>query len=134
MLLIGIYTGTRPGAILALRWLPSIDAGWFDLDAGVLHRAGSKVRQSKKRQPPAKIHRRLMPHLLRWRAADTAVGVMSVVNYEGERVRKLRRSWASVAKLAGSTSKDGPHILRHTAATWMMRSGVDAFEASDFSA
>ena len=36
MLLIGIYTGTRPGAILALRWLPSIDAGWFDLDAGVL--------------------------------------------------------------------------------------------------
>lgn len=24
------------------------------------------------------------------------------------------------------------HILRHTAATWMMRSGVDAFEASGF--
>ena len=132
MLLIGIYTGTRPGAILSLRWLPSIDAGWFDLDAGVLYRSGSKVRQSKKRQPPAKIHARLMPHLERWRRADMAAGITSVVHYNGERVRKLRRSWESVAKLAGNTSKDGPHILRHTAATWMMRSGVDAFEASGF--
>jgi integrase len=132
MLLVGIYTGTRPGAILALRWLPSIDAGWFDLDAGVLYRSGSKVRQSKKRQPPAKIHGRLMPHLRRWRAADMTLGITSVVHYKGERVRKLRRSWESVSKIAGRTEKDGPHILRHTAATWMMRSGVDAFEASGF--
>ena len=132
MLLIGIYTGTRPGAILALRSLPSIDAGWFDLDAGILFRTGSKVRQSKKRQPPAKIHHRLMPHLRRWCAADMASGIMSVVHYQGERVCKLRRSWESVAKLAGRTRKDGPHILRHTAATWMMRSGVDVFEASGF--
>jgi hypothetical protein len=93
MLLIGIYTGTRPGAILALRWLASIDAGWFDLGAGVLYRTGSKVRQSKKRQPPAKIHGRLMPHLRRWCAADMALGITSVVHYKGERVRKLRRSW-----------------------------------------
>ena len=124
MLLIGIYTGTRPGAILALRWMPSIDAGWFDLAAGVLHRADSNVRQTKKREPPAKIHGRLMPHLRRWHAADMAIGVTS----EGEAVTKLRRSWESVARLAGRESRDGPHILRHTAATWMMRSGVDAFE------
>jgi integrase len=132
MLLIGIYTGTRPGAILALRWLPSIDAGWFDLEAGILYRTGSKVSQSKKRQPPAKIHGRLIPHLRRWRDADMACNITSVVHYKGERVRKLRRSWESVAKLAGSRGKDSPHILRHTAATWMMRSGVDAFEASGF--
>ena len=73
-----------------------------------------------------------MPHLRRWRAADMALGITSVVHYQGEHVRKLRRSWESVAKLAGSISKDGPHLLRHTAATWMMRSGVDAFEASGF--
>jgi integrase len=132
MLLIGVYTGTRPGAILALRWMPSIDAGWFDLDAGILHRAGSKVRPTKKRQPPAKIHARLMPHLRRWHAADTANGIRSVVHYLGEPIGKLRRSWDSVARLAGAKEKDGPHILRHTAATWMMRSGVDAFETSGF--
>jgi len=132
MLLIGVYTGTRPGAILALRWIPSIDAGWFDLDAGILYRTGSKVRQTNKRQPPARIHARLMPHLRRWRAADMALGLTSVVRYKGEPVAKLRRSWDSVAGLAGCRRKDGPHILRHTAATWMMRSGVDAFEASGF--
>jgi integrase len=125
-------TGTRPGAILALRWLPSIHAGWFDLDAGVLYRTVSKVRHSKKRQSPAKIHGRLLPHLRRWHAADMALGITSVVHYKGEPVCKLRRSWESVARLAGSSGKDGPHILRHTAATWMMRSGVDAFEASGF--
>jgi integrase len=132
MLLIGVYTGTRPGAILALRWSPSVDSGWFDLDAGVLHRTGSKIRQSKKRQPPARIHARLMPHLRRWRAADLGHGIASVIHYRGEPVRKLRRSWKSVARLAGSAGSDGPHILRHTAATWMMRSGVDAFEVAGF--
>jgi integrase len=132
MLLIGVYTGTRPGAILALRWLPSIDARWLDLNTGVLFRSGSKVSQSKKRQPAAKLHGRLLPHLRRWRAADMESGIASVVHYQGERVRKLRRSWESVAKLAGSKSKDGPDILRRTAAPWMMRSGVDAFEASGF--
>jgi integrase len=132
MLLIRAYTGTRPGAILALRWMPSPDAGWFDLDAGVLHRAGTKVRQTKKRRPPVKIHARLMPHLRRWYAADSERGIASVVHYMGEPVAKLRRSWDSVAKRAGSKRKDGPHILRHTAATWMMRSGIDPFEASGF--
>src|SRR5262249_52020349 len=37
-LLIGVYTGTRPGAIFALKWLPSPTDGWIDLDAGILHR------------------------------------------------------------------------------------------------
>ena len=95
-------------------------------------RAGAEFRQSKKRQPPAKIHARLMPHLQRWRAVDIACGITSVVHYKGEAIRKLRHSWKSVAMLAGSRREDGPHILRHTAATWMMRSGVDAFEASGF--
>jgi hypothetical protein len=63
-----------------------IDAGWFDLDAGVLFRTGSKVRQSDKRQPPAKFHGQLMPHLRGWRAADMALGITSVVHYKGKRV------------------------------------------------
>ena len=73
-----------------------------------------------------------MAHLRRWRAADMPRGITNVVHYLGEPVGKLRRSWDNVARLSGSTTKDGPHILRHTAATWMMRSGVDAFEASGF--
>jgi integrase len=132
MILIGVYTGTRPGASLALRWAPSTHAGWFDLEAGVLHRAGTGARQSNKRQPLAKIHFKLLPHLRRWRAADLPHGITNVVHYLGEPVAKLRRSWDSVARLAGSTRKDGPHVLRHTAATWQMRAGTDVFEAAGY--
>jgi integrase len=128
MILIGVYTGTRPGAILGLRWLPSASNGWFDLDAGVLHRAGSGAKQSRKRQPLAKIHARLLPHLRRWRAADMAVGITSVVHYQGEPVRKLRHSWKTVA----GGADDGAHVLRHTAATWLMQARVDPFEASGY--
>jgi integrase len=29
MILLGVYTGSRPGALLKLRWLPSIEGGWL---------------------------------------------------------------------------------------------------------
>jgi integrase len=132
LLLIGVYSGTRPGAILGLKWLPSTTDGWFDLERGVLHRKGLKARRSKKRAPPARIHERLLPHLLRWSKADLAAGVTSVVHYQGQPIRKLRRSWATVARRAGATRKDGPHIVRHTAATWQMQAGTDLFEAAGY--
>ena len=128
MLLIGVYTGTRPGAILALRWLPSPNNGYFDLDAGVLHRAGTRAKRSKKRQPPARIHTKLLPHLRRWRAADLASGIPAVVHYRGAPITKLRSSWKSVS----GGAPDAPHVLRHTAATWMMQSRVDVFQAAGY--
>jgi len=131
-LLIGVYTGTRPGAILGLKWMPSAADGWFDLEHGVLHRLGTKAKRSKKRQPPARIHQKLLPHLQRWRAADLALGITSVVHYQGVPLKKLRRSWQAVAAAAKAPSHDGPHIVRHTAATWQMQAGTDLFEAAGY--
>jgi integrase len=131
-ILIGVYTGTRPGAIFALKWLASPVDGWFDVDNGVLHRKGVKARQSRKRQPPARIHAKLLPHLRRWRKMDLALGITSVVHYQGEEIAKLRRSWGSVARLGGATRKDGPHIMRHTAATWQMLAGTDIYQAAGY--
>jgi integrase len=149
MLLIGWYTGTRPGATLALRWVPSPSAGWFDLDNGVLHRRGSRTRISNKRQPPARIHTRLLPHLRRWRQMDTAKGFAHVIRYQGEAVKKLRRSWSTVSRLAAKLTaereskrsgtkvaarnvQDGPHIMRHSCCTWLMAAGVDVYEVSGY--
>ena len=132
VLLIGCRTGTRPGALLGLRWIPSATSGWFDLDNGVLHRRGVGMRETTKRQPPAKIHASLLPHLRRWRAADMKYGITSVVHYMGEPITKLRRAWDSVAKNAGAKQKDGPHVLRHTCITWLMRAGVDVYEVSGY--
>jgi len=139
-LLIGVYSGTRPGAILGLKWIPSTTSGWFDLEAGVLHRRGTRARRSRKRQPPAKIHARLLPHLKRWRAMDMANGITTVVHYQGQPIKKLRRSWSTTARIAAGVPEgdttwqcpDGPHIVRHTAATWLMQAGVDIFEAAGF--
>ena len=127
VLLIGVYSGTRPGAILALRWTPSPTAGWIDLATRTLHRAGSDERETRKRKPPVRIHNRLFPHLQRWHALDTAHGITHVVHYEGRPVRKLRRSWARVGG-----GQDGPHITRHTAATWLMQAGVELYEAAGY--
>jgi len=148
-LLIGVYTGTRPGATKRLRWVPSTADGWFDLDNEVLHRRGDDVAETNKRQPPARIHRRLLPWLRRWYKADMIEGVACqrvvdgkrvklrqevsyVIHYGRKPVKKLRRSWNSVRIEAKQTRPDGEHIMRHTAATWQMRSGVNVVEASGY--
>src|SRR5262249_40111691 len=79
-------------------------------------------------QPAARIHARLLPHLRRWQAVDMAHGISAVVHYQGEPVTKLRSSWKRVSGGAA----DGPHVLRHTAATGLMQAGVDVFEAAGY--
>ncbi len=133
MILIGIYTGSRPGAILKLRWLPSIEGGWFDLETDTLHRRAKGKVDSNKKHPPCRIHERLLPWLRRWRKADLARGITHVIHYQGRPIAKLRSSWKAVAQAAGHTiEKEGPHVLRHTCATWLMQTGVDPYEAAGY--
>ena len=127
-----MYTGTRSQAILGLKWLPSPTSGWFDLDAERLYRRGSAQSETKKRQPVARIHRRLLAHLQRWRHIDMALGVTSVVHYQGRSVQKLRRSWESIRRKAGFADDVVPHTTRHTCATWLMQAGVPVFEAAGY--
>jgi integrase len=131
-ILIGIYTGTRAQAILGLRWLPSPTNGWFDLDAQRLYRRGAAQPETKKRQPVARIHRRLLPHLKRWFRQDRQADITAVVHYQGATVRKLRRSWNSLRRAAGLDDDVVPHTTRHTCATWLMQSGVPVFEAAGY--
>lgn len=131
--LIGYYTGTRSKAITQLRWLPSTEGGWFDLEARLLYRKGLATRETKKRQTPAKIHFRLLPHLHRWRANDNRCGITHVIHYNGKSVIKLRRSWDQVRERAGLAGDEVvQHTLRHSAATWLMQAGVPIFEAAGY--
>ena len=86
MLLVGCYTGTRPGATVKLRWMPSIDGkgGWFDLETETLHRRGSNDAISKKVASRCRIHKRLLPWLRRWKAQDESEGVSHAVHYLGK--------------------------------------------------
>ena len=127
-ILIGLYSGTRSEAIRALRWLPSLDAGWIDLERGVLHRRGRGEDETAKRRPPAKLHRRLVPFLRRWQAHDLKHGVAHVCHYNAGRVGKLRRSWGTSCRNAGLGKDVTPHTLRHTCTTWLLQAGVPMWE------
>lgn len=130
-LLIGVYTGTRIGALSRMRWVKSDMDGWFDLDNGIMYRAGPKKELTKKQQTKARIHEALMPHLRRWHKQDSLSGIEWCIHYAGKPVRDIRCGWRAVARKAGHDD-DGPHICRHTAVTWLLRSGVSYYETSRY--
>ena len=143
-ILVGLYTGTRHEAIEHLQWCPNTTGGWFDLERGRVYRRGEGERETKKRRPPAKVALRLMPHLARWARKDAelsaalsrqggeSVCVLHVVHTTtGDALsRPIRTGWRGCVHDAGLDAKVIPHVLRHTAATWLMQAGVDIWEAA----
>jgi integrase len=123
-ILIGLYTGSRAGSILALKW------EWVDVERQIMRRRAPGESESNKRRPPVRLGARLVSHLRRWRDQDLRVGIAQVVHYNGAPVRKLRRSWTTARDAARLDRAVTPHTLRHTRATWLMQAGVSPWEAS----
>jgi len=128
--LIGLYTGTRSGAILRLSWLTSVSSGWIDLEKGILYRSGSAQLKTKKRQTPAKIPPRLLAHMKRWRKIDG--NIRHVINWNGSSVQSVKKSFAHARERAGLDASVIPHTLRHSCATWLMQAGVSQWDAASF--
>jgi len=132
-IIIGLYTGTRHRAILALHWEEQPHAGWVDLKHRVLHRRGGEEIETKKRRPKIRIGNRLFAHLKRWREMDRRLSTQprTVVHHDGQPyLDKLRKPWASACELSGIHVS--PHVLRHTRATWMMQRGDDPWRVAGF--
>ena len=127
-ILIGLYTGTRSTAILGLQWIPNVEGGWVDLEHSILFRGAEGRRRTNKRQPPCPLPAKLIAHLRRARR----VGRQYVVEYEGERVQKLRRSWRTACNAAGLGADVTPHTLRHTAVTWRLLKGVKMWDVANY--
>jgi integrase len=135
LILIGLYTGTRPGAILALQWMRNTDGGWIDLDRGVIFRRaeGERVAHNK-RKPPVKIARKLMNHLRRWKRmdgwTDGSAGIRPAVHYLGAPITKPNKAFRSAIAAARLPREVTPHVLRHTRGTWLAQAGVPSGEAA----
>jgi integrase len=123
-ILIGLYTGSRSGAILNLKW------EWVDVERGIMRRRDEGERESNKRRPPVRIGRKLLSFLRRWKHQDDGGRATRIVHYDGDPIQKLRRSWASAVSRSGMAPGITPHTLRHTRATWLMQAGIDPWEAA----
>lgn len=127
-ILIGLYTGARPGAILSLRW-PQVD-----LDAGRIDFNPIGTRRTTKRKVKGQpIPGRLLTFLRLARQRGTDLGF--VVHDSGARIRDIGGGWAGDGDRAGNGSFGSackraglagvsPHTLRHTCGTWMAQRGV----------
>jgi integrase len=129
-ILLGLYTGTRHGALLGLSWLPSPVGGHLDIDAKIIHRRGSSERDTSKRRPKARIPDRLLAHLKRWRAHDLERGIAHVITWNGRKIRKERKAWDAVVVAAGLGDDVTPHVQRHTCATWLLSEGVKVWDVA----
>ena len=126
-ILIALYTGTRTQAILGLRSMPHTQGGWVDTEAGLMHRRGMGVAETKKRQPPIPIPKPLLAHLRRWERE----GQRYVVQFRGQRCGHVKSAWKRALVRSG-IAHCTKHDLRHTAITWAMQGGVDRYEASGY--
>lgn len=118
-ILLALYTGTRHEACLRLKWMPSTDSGWVDLERGIIYRKGSDEAQSMKKRTPVPISGRLLAHMRRWKRSSST----HVVEYAGRALPKVKRSWKTARINAGLGPDVVPHILRHTFATWAVMDG-----------
>ena len=59
-------------------------------------------------------------------------GITHVVHFNGDGVKKLRNSWASIRTEADLEQHVVLHTFRHTAVTWMLQAGVSAWEVAGY--
>jgi integrase len=127
-ILIGIYTGTRASAICGAALQPTVGHGHIDVDRGVFYRRPAQKLETKKRQPAVPLPDHLLAHMRRWRRR----GQRFAVEWNGEPVQSVDRAFANVVADAGLGDDVTPHVLRHTAATWLMQAGTDVWEAAGY--
>src|SRR5262245_44264089 len=129
-ILVGLYTGTRAGAFCGAALMPTIGRGHVDLEAGVFYRRATGARETKKRQPPVRLPPRLLAHLRRWQRRRLAA--RSVIEWNGDPVRRINKAFRSVRDAAGLGPDVVPHTLRHTAITWQAQLGMPMHEICGF--
>jgi integrase len=129
-ILIGLYTGTRAGAIASASPTAEPGRSYVDLESGIFFRKRIGKRATKKRQTPAPIPPRLLAHMRRWNTRKLAGS--HFVEFNGKPVASVKNGFESAVRLAGLSEKVTPHTLRHTAATWLMQRGVPIWEAAGF--
>ncbi|WP_445490248.1 hypothetical protein [Rhodopseudomonas sp. RCAM05734] len=137
-ILMGLYSARREETIRRTQWMATTTHPWMDCDRWVYHGRGADEVRTNKRRPPAKVATRLRPHLARWRHTDLALAttlgepVQFIVHRsDGQQyAEKIKTGWNAIIEDAGLGPDVVRHVLRHTAATWLMQKGTDPWQAA----
>jgi NAD(P)-dependent dehydrogenase (short-subunit alcohol dehydrogenase family) len=133
---IGLATSAmlgRSGAKVAINFLADDPRGKeavadLNVARGVFYRRADGERETKKQKPPVPLPPELHNHLRRWKRR----GQRFAVEWYGKPVTSIAKAFRAVVKDAGLGPDVTPHVLRHTAATWLMQAGTDPWEAAGF--
>jgi integrase len=68
--------------------------------------------------------------MTRWR--DRGIAKTHVVEWNGNRVKSIRKAFRHAVRLAKLDGGVKPRPLRHTTATWLMQRGVEPWQAAGF--
>lgn len=121
---LSLATGARQTALLDLTW------DRVDMQRGLIALSiGDTQDDIRKRRATVPMNRRARRYLKVLRAASTC---NHVIEWAGHRVFSVKKGFAAARKRAGLGPDVTPHILRHTAASWMAESGVDMFRISRY--
>ncbi len=126
-ILIGLYTGARPGAILSLRW-QQVDLDNARID---FHDGEQATNKRKVRSQP--IPQRLLTNLRISARRGSDIG--HVIHLDGHKILDIGGGWNGEPEASGNGSFGNackraglahvtPHTLRHTCGTWMAQMGV----------
>jgi len=119
-ILLAVSTAARSGAILDLTW-SQIDFKSRLIDFGAGH--GNKRRAIVPMNDD--VYNALM-------TARELAQTDNVIEFNGRRIKSVKGSFWQLCSDCGI--KASPHVLRHTAATWLVMDGVSLREVEDFSA
>lgn len=122
LILLSVYTGSRPGAILTLSWHQEIGRGYVNLDQGMIYRKAIGARATNKRQPPVPAGPEIDRMLRLWAKADGYHG--PVIRFDRQPIQSVKTAFTKAVKLAGLGEDVCPYSLRHTTASWLIQKGA----------
>jgi integrase len=119
-IILALNCAGRAGALLALKWSA------VDLDRRRIDLGGEGRQKGRARVPiNDTLHAALTD-------AHKAAMTPFVIEWAGDRVKSIKRAFRAAVRRAKLSSDVTPHVLRHTAASWMAEKGVSMDEIAQF--
>lgn len=134
MVMVGVYTGTRHSAMMAIRH-DHVGGANIDWTRGTLERRGMSEVETRKRRPAVLLVPKLARLLRGWQARDRERGITHLIHTRRGTAFSHpvgTQHWKPISEDAGIGVHVTAHVLRHTCAMYLKGEGVSLWVAAEF--